>query len=139
MREITVDENKALVLDVLSFIHTKCTENNIHYYLAYGTLLGAVRHGGFIPWDDDVDIFMPYTDYLKFVELMRKDRESRYKLVSYEMDKNFTSPLPKMIDSKTLLVQNYAFIEKVEIGTYVDIFILNGAGNEYDRFKNVSS
>lgn len=72
MREITsLEEMKAIELDVMKKIHSICEENGITYYLCYGTLLGAVRHKGFIPWDDDIDIYMKRWDYQRFVDLFR--------------------------------------------------------------------
>ena len=67
MREIGLDELKAIELSVMKDIHSICEEQGIRYSLCGGTLLGAVRHGGFIPWDDDIDIFMPRPDYDRFI------------------------------------------------------------------------
>ena len=73
-----LDEIKQLEVDILDYVAKICDSNNLKYFLGYGTLLGAVRHKGFIPWDDDVDILMPRKDY----EQLRKiwDRDNRYKL-----------------------------------------------------------
>ena len=63
---MTLREVQLFGLDILKDVHDFCTTNNIRYSLGYGTLLGAVRHNGFIPWDDDIDIIMPRPDYEQF-------------------------------------------------------------------------
>ena len=67
-REIHIQELKQLMLLILEDIDSFCRSNGINYFLAYGTLIGAVRHKGFIPWDDDIDIWMPRPDYMRFME-----------------------------------------------------------------------
>lgn len=128
MDEFTIQDVQKLEFDILKYIKKVCDENKINYYLAYGTLIGAVRHHGFIPWDDDIDIMMPREDFIKFVESTNKDKHDYFKVVCRENNTNFTAPLPKVIDSRTKLTQHYGFIEKVDLGVYVDIFILDGAG-----------
>lgn len=71
MKEITLEERRQIQLHMLMEIDDFCRKHNIRYSLAYGTLIGAIRHKGFIPWDDDVDIMMPLPDMLKFKELFR--------------------------------------------------------------------
>ncbi len=66
--EISFEEQRAIQLDMLKEIDSFCRDHNIRYSLAYGTLLGAIRHKGYIPWDDDIDIIMPIPDMLKFKE-----------------------------------------------------------------------
>lgn len=128
-KELSLSECKNIEIDILKYIREICDANGLRYYLAYGTLLGAIRHKGFIPWDDDIDIFMPYDDYLKFIEIKKNDPNSIYKIISYETDHSYTAPLGKVIDTRTILEQNYGFIERVPLGVYVDIFVLSGAGN----------
>ena len=67
MKEITIEEKKKLSLEILCEIHDFCEKNDICYYLDYGTLLGDVRHKGYIPWVDDIDISMKRNDYEKFL------------------------------------------------------------------------
>ena len=137
--ELSENKCKELELGVLKFIRDVSEKNGLRYYLTYGTLLGAVRHKGFIPWDDDIDIFMPYEDYLRFIQIENEKPDSRYRLVCRETNNKYTSALAKVIDTKTVLYQNYGFIENVELGLYVDIFVLNGVGDNYETaFKNTA-
>ena len=65
MKKLTDKEVKQIELDILEYVHNFCEENGLKYIMNYGTLIGAVRHKGFIPWDDDIDISMPRADYEK--------------------------------------------------------------------------
>ena len=82
---INVEELKHIQLDMLSDIAEFCEQNHIKYFLAYGTLIGAIRHKGYIPWDDDIDICMPRPDYDKFLRLYNK-KNSAYKAVAFELN-----------------------------------------------------
>ena len=75
------------MLDILCYIDAICKENNIKYWLSSGTLIGAVRHGGFIPWDDDLDIEMLREDYLKFEKVFRENDD--FALQTYKNDKYY--------------------------------------------------
>ena len=72
MEPLTLEERKQISLEILRKIDAVCRKHQIPYYMAYGSLLGAVRHQGFIPWDDDIDIWVPVTVYSKFVKAMEK-------------------------------------------------------------------
>ena len=67
MKQINIEEIRKLQISILLYVHEFCKKNNIRYSLSGGTLLGAVRHKGYIPWDDDIDIMMPRPDYEHFV------------------------------------------------------------------------
>ena len=77
MKAIELQELKKIELDIMEYIHGLCVRNNIKYCIGYGTLLGAIRHKGFIPWDDDIDIVMSRPEYNKFVRCMRKEPNSK--------------------------------------------------------------
>lgn len=130
--EITLHEMQQIELDLLIYLKKICDENQLKYYLAYGTLIGAVRHQGFIPWDDDVDVMMPRKDYKKLVQIMRDQTHPYYQLVSTDTYSNFTAPLPKIIDTRTVLEQHYDFVERVPLGIYIDVFIIDGMTDEFE-------
>ena len=94
MNEITMSEMKIIALDILKSVADFCDKNEIYYLLAYGTMLGAVRHKGFIPWDDDIDIMMPRKDYLKFINTYNGFND-RYIVRSIENDENYTYTMAK--------------------------------------------
>ena len=79
MREIGFSEIKSVALDILKDVAHFCDTHDIRYVLAYGTMLGAVRHKGFIPWDDDIDIMMPRDDYNRFIKTYN-EHNSRYQV-----------------------------------------------------------
>lgn len=81
MQELTLKEKQNESLKILKYLHELCEKENITYYLAYGTLLGAVRHKGFIPWDDDIDIWVPFEQYETLMEILKKDKT--YRLFNY--------------------------------------------------------
>lgn len=132
---ISLKETQRLELGILDYLDKACSKYNIEYFLAYGSLIGAIRHKGFIPWDDDIDIMMFRSEFYKLVDALKKEKHPYYKLISYETNSKFTAPLPKIIDARTELVQNYDYREKVSLGVYIDIFILDGAGNSWDEVK----
>ena len=86
---------KELVI-IMDEIHQFCEDNNITYFLGGGAALGAVRHKGFIPWDDDIDIFMPRKDYNRFREIFCKEKRDRYYMQDVIMDKRYNSFLMKV-------------------------------------------
>jgi len=73
MQILSIDEVREIQIEMLEYLEKKCIENNLRYYLAYGTLLGAVRHQGYIPWDDDIDICMPRRDYNELIKLDKNE------------------------------------------------------------------
>lgn len=109
-------------LEMLKVVDQICKENDIHYSLYAGTLLGAVRHGGFIPWDDDLDICMPRDDYRKFLELWPKVKREGYILQNKENTPNFTQSFTKIRKDHTTFLQDTDERGRYHTGIFIDIF-----------------
>ncbi len=137
MRELNLEEQKKVLLDILIEFDRICKENGINYSLAYGTLLGAVRHHGFIPWDDDIDVIVTREDYNKIRKIANEKMDSRYRFVCAESEKGFSAPLPKIIDQKTLLKQTGHYSDKMDLGVYIDIFQLDFIPDEPAERKKI--
>lgn len=109
--------------EILDVIHKVCTENGLRYSLAYGTLIGAVRHKGFIPWDDDIDIMMPREDYEKLLAIWNQAAPKGYILQNVRTDPDFTQSFTKIRKDHTTFLQSEAEREKhYHKGVFVDIF-----------------
>ena len=116
------------MLDMMSWYHDFCVSNNLRYYVVGGTALGAVRHKGFIPWDDDIDVGMPRSDYEKFKELVSTiDHDSRYTVEFPSDKKDFVYPYGKVYDTYTTLIENTRY--KTKRGIFIDVFPLDGLGD----------
>ena len=87
MKELTLNEIKAIELELLCVFDSFCKHNNINYFLSNGTLLGAVKYKGFIRWDDDIDVLVPREDYERLITLFEDD--DRYKLFTYERNQKY--------------------------------------------------
>lgn len=117
--------------DILVALTDFFEKNDIEYILCGGTMLGAVRHNGFIPWDDDIDIMMPRSDYERLLELVPSLRHSYYKILSNPKNEDYYYTHAKMIDTRTLCVEND--LQTIQnMGIWVDIFPLDGMP---DKFK----
>ena len=119
-KEITHDELRELQLKILDYIDAFCKEHDIRYSLSSGTLLGAVRHGGYIPWDDDIDIMMVREDYEKFLKLYAQHNTSEiYQLVNYDTsNKKFLMTFSKIHDIRTLVKEDWQY---ADLGVNIDI------------------
>ena len=137
MREITeIEELKEIQVNILKHIDELCEKHGLQYFMSDGTLIGAVRHKGYIPWDDDLDIWMPREDYQKLTELMETDG-SPYEVVNYKKTPGYIYAFGKAVDTRTILKENIEV--QCSMGVYVDIFAydgLPGHGKE-DYIKHV--
>ena len=130
-RKLDESEIKEIELGVMDYIHNLCQKENINYSLAYGTLLGAVRHKGFIPWDDDVDIALKREEYDKLYQAILQDDDAIYKVISFENDARYPYPFYRVYDARTVYDNNY--IENdIELGICVDVF-------PFDYYKDVNT
>ncbi len=120
IRDIQDEELKIL----LDFVRI-CEQNNLTYYISGGTFIGAVRHNGFIPWDDDIDVAMPRKDYNKFLELAQNQLESKFKLVHFNKCENVIHYFAKIENSKYQLIDHTAAINR-KVNLWIDIFPLDG-------------
>lgn len=125
MRQITLNEIKQVELGILNAIADFCDNHNIRYYLAFGSLLGAVRHKGFIPWDDDIDIVMPRKDYTRFIKEFFTS-ENRYIVKSIETDPGYWNPFAKVMDTKTYLEDPQVDIPSKYNCINIDVFPMDG-------------
>lgn len=120
-RQLNEEEIKEVELGVMDYIHNLCQKENINYSLAYGTLLGAVRHKGYIPWDDDVDISLKRDEYDKLYQAVLRDNDPIYKVASWENDACYPYPFYRVYDARTVYENNY--IENdIDLGICVDVF-----------------
>lgn len=130
-------EIKKRVFETLQHVKYVCEENHIPYSLCFGTLLGAKRHGGFIPWDDDVDVCVLRSDYERLLSLL-KDQHGRFKLMSMATNRDYYYNFAKMVDTETTVVEHgYKPIQGY--GVYVDIFPLDYAPSDEKRFRRLVS
>ena len=122
MREITDRrELQQLELEIFDAIHAFCIERNLRYSLCYGSLLGAIRHKGFIPWDDDIDICMPRPDYEIFC---REFKAAGFSVHTHWNDSEYVYPFAKVYHDGTLLIEKQ--FPRIKAGVYVDVFPIDG-------------
>lgn len=121
MQELQLSEIKEISYNILKETAHFCEKNCLTYFLACGTALGAIRHNGFIPWDDDIDIAMPREDYEKFLSIYSS---ARYELRCIQKDANYLYPFAKIIDTQTVLIENVE--HPCKLGVYIDIFPIDG-------------
>ena len=120
-------------LEILDYFVEICKKNNLRYYIMYGTLLGAVRHHGFIPWDDDVDVCMPPSDYQKFIKIFKND--DKFFLQTIESDKYFHTLFAKIRKNNTCMVEKENGYMKINKGINIDIFpLIPYPSNNIKRF-----
>lgn len=112
------------ILNILSSVDQVCREHNLKYYIVDGTMLGAIRHKGFIPWDDDIDIGMPRKDYDLLVQNAKNWLPEPYELVCGENNSDYPLPFAKVQDTHTTLVDRVSFMYTG--GVYIDVFPLDG-------------
>lgn len=133
-KEISTEELKTIQFDLLKNLAVFCDSNDIQYYLTYGTLIGAVRHQGFIPWDDDIDIALHRPDYERLLKLYNKENHDRpYYLVSpYDDMSCFT--YAKLIDCSTIKIEkNSKQVQNNYLGVDIDIFPIDRLPKNYNK------
>lgn len=127
-KEILLEEMKSILLEEMEYLDIFCQKNNINYFLIGGSLLGAVRHKGFIPWDDDIDVGMLRKDYEKFINSFNKNETNRYKVINIDTSKEYYLPFSKIIDTRTILFEEVN--SNISLGISIDIFPYDNCPND---------
>lgn len=142
MEKLSMRDVQLASLEILKKVDQVCEKLNLKYFLAYGTLIGAIRHKGFIPWDDDIDIMMPRADYDVLVEYFISHHEELkpFEVINPKVNAKCPYTISRISDSRySLDVDNE---EPYGIGVFIDIYPLDGAGktvSEYTKLKNKTS
>ena len=133
MKKLTDVEIKKVSSEILSKFDSFCNENNLLYSVSFGTMIGTVRHGGYIPWDDDIDVVMPREDYEIMIEISRKEKiGENLDVFFYRFDKAYS--ILKIVDTRTLLIEKY-FDNSSQYGVYIDVFPLDNCVDQDDFEK----
>lgn len=137
MKKIDISECHSILLNIAKVIHTICEESDIPYYMIGGTMLGAIRHKGFIPWDDDFDIAMSRVYYTKFIEIAEKKLPFPYRILTYENHNGTKLGFLKVDNSQTIAddVKYVSNIVNDKFGIYVDIFPIDYCSPELPQYK----
>lgn len=123
MKKINLEELKEIEFNILCIFDVICKKYQLRYSLDFGTLLGAVRHQGFIPWDDDIDVMMPKEDYEKLITIADEAfADTTCRFFSYGRTKNYVHTIAKLIDVRTQLVENKVLDKYNTLGVCIDIF-----------------
>ena len=138
MKEIDLQQMQQLELNILVELDRFCQEHGLTYYMAYGTLLGAVRHQGFIPWDDDIDVWMPRADYDRLIALFHGEQSGTkvpyYRLVA-PLDPQSRHSFVKIIDTRTVKRESNFDYTTGELGVDIDVFPLDGQPEEETDYE----
>lgn len=132
MREISFEESRAMMFDILKDIDSFCRKNSIKYSLGEGTLIGAVRHHGMIPWDDDMDVLMLREEYDRFLSTYKS---SQFVIQSYDYKLNSTFQFVKVVNPKTIIRNNQTL--KEPYGLWVTILPIDNAPNSEKQLKKM--
>ena len=138
MKQISINECHDILLNIAKEFHRICTENNIPYYMLGGTMLGAIRHKGFIPWDDDMDFGIPRKDYERALSVLKKEIKAPYQIRTKDEADHYYAWYK--IEDKTTHIDDPCFkipIEK-KIGVNIDIFPLDSLDdNDFKLFSKI--
>lgn len=136
MKMIETEELKQLELQILEAFHSYCKKHGLRYILYAGTLIGAIRHKGFIPWDDDIDVAMPRPDYEKFIELVQAEPVAPHLKLFIHRDETsyYWVPVAKLVDNRTEGHELYQG-KGVHNGAWIDIYPIDGISESEEEHK----
>ena len=116
-------------MDIAKEVLRICEKHGLTYYMLGGTMLGAIRHKGFIPWDDDIDLGMPRDDYERFLEIAPQELASHLKLVNYRTDPNYMYYITRILDTDTTVIEERIGNDNKYTHASIDIFPIDGTPN----------
>ena len=129
------DRWNATILDILKAFMQICDKHGLRYYRCAGTAIGAVRHHGIIPWDDDIDVIMPRPDYDRLLEIAKREDFGKYEIISPYSDPTYPLYFSKLSDRTTTLIEERE--RPCVIGLFVDIFPLDATDDDIDEAKRL--
>lgn len=121
------------ILEIMKYIDKVCRANDITYFIMGGTALGAVRHGGFIPWDDDLDIFMTPAEYAKFKVAMEKDGDTKFMIQEWRTTEKYLEYAKVRMNGTTFIEESFKDRKDMHQGIYVDIMMLHKVPADNER------
>ncbi len=127
---IELNELRQIQLEIMDVVDFFCRTNGIRYYITAGTLIGALRHRGYIPWDDDIDIVMLRDDYERFIHKFAAF-DGRYKVDCFEINRHCTNAYAKVYDDTTIMYQGNEDKNQSPIGINIDVFPLDYVTDNY--------
>lgn len=134
MKELTIEEIRKIQIEGLKCIANICEKNKLNYFLTCGSLLGAVKYQGYIPWDDDIDIGLKREEYLKLIDILEKNPPNDYKVLTIYNTKDYYYPYAKLVSTKTKVIENTKSIN--ELGVYIDIFPFDYYKEDYEEYMH---
>ena len=138
MQKLTsIRQMQLLELGILEYLASVCEKHALRWFLIGGTLIGAVRHKGFIPWDDDIDVALPRPDYDKLLKILDDEPHLRYKLMTLRDGSDYFYEFSKITDSATHVREPGAKIDITGLGLFIDVYPLDGMGYDYEQAKRI--
>lgn len=134
---LAMQEIQQISLQVLKTISRICEEQGFRYTLAFGTLIGAIRHKGYIPWDDDVDILMPRPDYEQFLIYLQNNPIENIDFINWHKSHRCVNGITRVFDNRYRVVED--IFGDYGLGVFVDVYPVDGLGNELDFARSVNS
>lgn len=135
-KEINLEEQRNIQMELLNEFKNLCDNNNLMYFLGGGTLLGAIRHKGYIPWDDDKDLMMPRRDYENLLKIFNQNCKDNHKLLTYINTKDYYYSFAKVVDTNTTLLEGNLRPIK-NLGIYIDIFPIDFLPNDEKEIEKI--